>query len=188
MAEFYDIPIEYKEGTYNVSELEADTKDIMELQYSEYGDIVTYTIPEREYNGTITLYSIPENVLDTTLKATYNNNGQLKIITIQKENKEMLLYIHYENTEDAKKEIESFARENAQCIVEKISMCKDLVSRLFIEYFDDGECMDFHAKIGTKAQKTALEEKYPDDSDIAEKAPELLNKADDFKFLCLEYD
>lgn len=112
-------------------------------------------------------------------------------------------------------------------------MCKDAISRLFVEYFNDGEAMDFHAKIGTEEEKTALEKKYPEYADIGdscgdyssellsgdnhklkvmvscadnkdfdffqyavdimaqfieEKAPELLNKAYDFKFLCMEYD
>lgn len=233
MEEIYSIPLEYKEGIYSISELSTDTENVLELNYSDYGDIVTYSLPDSEYSDEIRLYDIPKNILDTSLKAVYDVDGCLKMLTINKGEKDELLYIHYKDVEETKKEIEKFAFENAKNILEKISMCKDVVSRLFVEYFNDGECMDFHAKIGTEAEKIALEKKYPKYADIGdycgdycseilfgdndklkvmvscadnedfdffryavdimaqfieEKAPELLNKAYDFKFLCMEYD
>lgn len=233
MSKTYNIPMEHKEGVYRLKELEKDTKNVMELEYSEYGEIVTYVLPESEGEKQITLYSIPSSILESTLKATYDDMGQLKMITVNKENKDVLMYIHYNNIEETKKEIESFALKNAENIIEKIGMCQDVVSRLFVEYFNDGEYMDFHAKIGTEAQKIALEKKYPQYQDISdscgdydsemldgdndrlkimiscadnekfnyfkfavdimtqlieEKACGKLNKADDFKFLCMEYD
>lgn len=232
METIYNIPIRYKEGIYSFNELNEDEEDVIQLNYSDYGDIVTYEVPNIEY-GEVRLYGIEKDVLDLTLKADYDENGHLKKITINREGNEELIYIYYENMEDAKKEIERFAYENVNSILDKISMCKEAVSRLFVEYFNDGECMDFHAKIGTEAQKMALEREYPEDDYISdscgdysseilygdndrlqvmvlcadndefdyfqyavdimtklmeEKAPQLLNKADDFKFLCMEYD
>lgn len=233
MSKTYNIPLKHEAGVYGLQDLKKSTEDAIELQYSEYGEIVTYKLPNCESRNEIRMYSIPKKLLETTLKATYNHTGHLKRITVHVKDKDMLLYIHYENMEEAKKEIEKFALENANDIIAKISMCKDVVSRLFLEYFNDGEYIDFHAKIGTEAQKIALEKKYTEYEDIAdscgdydsemiegdndrlkimiscankeefnyfrfavdimtqiiqEKAVEKLNKADDFKFLCMEYD
>lgn len=233
MEEIYSIPVKFKEGTYSVSELNVDDDNAIDLKYSDYGDIVTYRVPDIEYGGEIRLYGIAKDVLDTTLKATYDINGHLKMLTINRNSMEELLYIYYENEEEAQKEIEIFAHENANSILEKIGMCKDVVSRLFIEYFNDGEYMDFHVKLGTEAEKDALEKEYPKEKEIGdscgdypseildgdndrlkvmvscadndefdyfqyavdimvqlieEKAPHILNKADDFRFLCAEYD
>lgn len=233
MENIYSIPVNYKEGTYGINELNADDESTIDLKYSDYGDIVTYRVPDIEYGGEIRLYGIAKDVLDTTLNATYDVNGHLKMLTISRNSKEELLYIYYENAGDAQKEIGKFAHENANIILDKVGMCKDGVSRLFIEYFNDGEYRDFHVKLGTEAEKLALEKRYPDDEDICdscgdypseilggdndrlkvmvscadndefdyfqyavdimvqlieEKAPDMLNKADDFKLLCAEYD
>ena len=233
MEEIYSIPVNYKEGIYGINELNVDDEDVIDLNYSDYGDIVTYSVPNSEYDNEITLYDIPKDILDLTLKAVYDINGHLKTITINREGKEELLYIYYENNEETQKEIEKFAYKNVNSILDKISMCKDVVSRLFIEYFNDGECMDFHVKLGTEADKIALEKKYPEYKDIGdscgdysseifygdndrlkvmvacadnddfdyfqyvvdimvelikEKAPQIINKTDEFKVLCVEYD
>ena len=168
MQEIYNIPIMYKEGVYSINELNTEGEEVIELNYSDYGDIVTYELPECEYGGEIRLYGIPKNVLEATLQATYDANGHLKTLTVKKNDKDMLLYIYYEDADEAKQVVEDFARENAKVILEKIVLCKEPVSRLFVEYFNDGECMDFHAKIGTEAEKRALEKKYPQYDDIAD--------------------
>lgn len=46
-----------------------------------------------------------------------------------------------------------FAIENTKDITSKIIKCKDIISRLFIEYFSDGGYIDFHVKIATKHKK-----------------------------------
>lgn len=234
MSQIYNIPIKYKEGIYGIKDFEKNIENVIELNYEEFGEIVTYEVPDYEEHRQVTLYAISQDKLEKTLRATYSDNGHLKKITANIKNKDILLYIHYENMEVARQEIQSFAIENADSIIEKICMCKEEVSRLFIEYFNDGEYMDFHAKIGTETQKKELEKKYPEYKDIAdscgdypveniiygdndvfkimiscanndkmnffqfavdtmteriaEKALEKLNKADDFKFLCMEYD
>lgn len=234
MAERYRIPMKYKEGIYGIKDFEKSNEDAIELEYEEIGEIVTYQIPDYEYDTEIVLYSIPKDKLEKTLRAFYSENGHLRKITICVEDKEILVYIHYENIEDAKEKIQSFAIKNADSIIEKICMCNEVVSRLFVEYFNDGQYLDFHAKIGTEAQKKILEKKYPDYEDIgdscgdypveyikegnndelkvmvlcadndkmdffqfavdimvgqiAEKAVKKLNKADDFMFICDEYD
>ncbi len=168
MQEIYRIPLENNEGVYRISELSADDKEALELTYDDYGDIVTYETPYTQYGRTIRLYGIPKNVLDNTLQVEYGFNGQVKTLAVRKDDKDTLLYIHFEDNEDAKKVIEEFAVANAKVILDKIAMCKEPVSRLFVEYFNDGESMDFHAKIGTEAEKLALEKAYRKYKDIAD--------------------
>ena len=98
----------------------------------------------------------------------YDENGHLKTLNVKKNDKDMLLYIYYEDADEAKQVVEAFALENAKVILKKIVLCKEPVSRLFVEYFNDGECMDFHAKIGTETEKLLLEKKYPQYEDIGD--------------------
>lgn len=229
----YNIPLKYKEGTYEIKELEIIGEKVLTLNYSDYGDIVTYRLPDRKYGGEIRLYQIRKERLDNTLQGVYDANENLKMLTINKDGKEAILYIHYEDASDTKQIVEAFAKENAKAILGKLALCKEKVSRLFVEYFNDGEYMDFHAKIGTESEKNALQEKYPQYKDIGdscgdyrsenlagdngklailiscadndeddyfqlavdimtqmieEEGAALLDKAEDFKFLCQEYD
>lgn len=56
----YRIPLEYKERIYNINELSTDPQNILELNYSDYGDIITYDLPDSEYTDEIRLYNIPK--------------------------------------------------------------------------------------------------------------------------------
>lgn len=161
MTQTYDIPIRFKEGAYGIGDFEKGTDGAIRLNYEKFGDIVSYNVSDSRYGGVITMYGITQKEIEETLKAVYSDNGDLEHITVNVRNKDLLLYIRFENAQDAKKKIESFAIENADNITEKLCMCKETISRLFIEYFNDGECIDFHAKIGTADQKAALEKKYP---------------------------
>lgn len=236
-----NIPIQYKEGVFGFGEFEEDANNmedsqIIALDYTDYGEIVEYTIPiVSEYNDAtneLILYGIPKDELVQTLQAAYNQNGRLEKITAYIKNKEMLFYIYYENSEAAKQEIQKFALETADTMIAEIAKCKEEVARLFVEYFEDGEAMDFHAGIGTKAEKTAIEQKYKDkdsgdnfgnyssdyihgnneglytrvkcasnegmdffyfaveimEKHIMKKAPELLNRTEDFRFISYQYD
>lgn len=60
MEKIYRIPLEYKEGIYNINELSTDTQNILELNYSDCGDIITYDLPDSEYTDEIRLYNIPK--------------------------------------------------------------------------------------------------------------------------------
>lgn len=161
---YYNIPLNFKEGVYGISSLSRCSGDMLELELDEDYNILTYYIPGNiipgyEWRSQINIYSIPGEELDGTLEASYNSNGHLKKATTRNNNKERLLYIYYENIEEAKNEIRKFAETNADIIIEKICACQDKVSRLFTEKFNDGGCLDFHAKIGTEEQKNAVEAK-----------------------------
>lgn len=42
--------------------------------------------------------------------------------------------MHYNDAEDTRQIIEDFAKENAKAILEKIALCKEKVSRLFMVF------------------------------------------------------
>ena len=117
-----NIPIQYKEGVFGFYEFEDYANDmedsqIIALDYTDYGEIVEYTVPivseDDDASNDLTLYGIPEDELVQTLQAAYNKNGRLEKITAHIKDKEMLLYIYYENREAAKQEIQKFALETA---------------------------------------------------------------------------
>lgn len=168
MSELCNIPVNYKEGVYHISDFNGTDEDAILFDHDEYGNILTYSVPVEDDYREIVLYGMPKDDLRATLSAFYDGNGLLQKITAVINDADTLLYIHYADLEAAKQEIKNFAIKNADSIIEKISTCTDVVARLFVEYFNDGESMDFHAKLGTAVQKDALEKKYLDSDTIAD--------------------
>lgn len=178
MPELPNIPLHYKEGVYGISEFDentdTDTDDAISFDYDSQYQMLTYTIPIGEDGREMTLYSVPKEDLFQTLRAVYDKDGTLQNVTATLNDHETLLYIHYENEEHTRTELEKFAIQNADAIIaqiaEQISQCTEAVARLFIEYYSDGDYMDYHAVIGTAAQMEALRQKYPGDSDVLDNA------------------
>ena len=228
------IPTRYKEGTYTHESFHTQIDDGICLDYDDQYQILTYTVPNLEDCREITLYQISDKELTETLKVTYAQDGILQKITTRLNNRELFLYIHFTDSEHAKQELKNFAIQNADAIIAQIRTFTDVAARLFLEYFCDGDYYDFHAKIGTAAQKAEIEKEYPDNDDIVdnpgdypmdylyygdndafhifvacaddgmfcffqyavdlmaerirEQAVPLLQKTEDFKFICEEYD
>lgn len=178
MPELPNIPLNYKEGVYGVSDFaqitDADDDNAISLDYDTSYQMLTYGIPVGEDGREMTLFSVPEDDLFQTLRAVYAKDGTLQNVTATLDGCETLLYIHYENEEHARQELEKFAIQNADAIIaqiaEQTSQCTEAVARLFIEYYSDGDYMDYHAVIGTAAQMEALRQKYPGDSDVLDNA------------------
>ncbi|MDE7204533.1 MAG: hypothetical protein K2O91_22140 [Lachnospiraceae bacterium] len=170
MVTSFMIPLLYKEGTYRLKDFHEDFGDSIDFDYDAQYQIFTYMVPVGEdCRHRIRLYQIPEETMTETLKAYYDENGQLQKITAWLYEKESLLYIHYADLEDARQKIKCFAVSNADAIAELVcANCTDVVARLFIEYFWDGEAIDFHALSGTPEQKEALEREYPEYDDIGD--------------------
>ena len=82
--------------------------------------MLEYDIPVGKEQRKMTLYSVPEGELVRTLRAFYGKDGTLLKITAVLNGRETLLYIRYENEEDAKKKIRIFAIRNANAIIEQI--------------------------------------------------------------------
>lgn len=162
MLKLYNIPLTYKEGVYGIVDFNGhiDSDNTISLDYDAQYQILDYEVPVGTEKRGMTLYSVPEEELVGTLRAVYNKDGTLQNISAALKGRELLLYIRYENEECAMREMGRFAIQNANAIMEQIQQCTDVVARLFIEYYVDGETIDYHAVIGTAAQMEAVRQKY----------------------------
>ena len=165
MPELHNIPLTYKEGVHSVVDFSKDINgdDAISFDYDAQYQILTYNIPVGKDRREMTLYSVPEGELVRTLRAFYGKGGMLQKITAMLRGRETLLYIRYENEEDAKEKIRRFAIRNANAMIEQIQQCTDVMARLFIDYYCDGDNMDYHAVIGTADQVEAVRQKYHDE-------------------------
>ena len=171
MLELRDFPLTYKEGVYSVADFSQDIEgdDAVSFDYDAQYQMLDYNIPVGQEWRKMTLYSVPEGELLRTLRAVYGKDGTLQRITAVLKGRETLLYIRYESEEDAKEKIRRFAIRNADTIIEQIQQCIDVVARLFIDYYCDGDNMDYHAVIGTAAQMETVKQNghYKDSCDYS---------------------
>lgn len=140
-----------------------DRENAIIFDYDERYQIIDYVIPVGEDRRGMTLYSVPEDDFIRTMRAVYGKDEILQNVTATLNGHETLLYIHYENEEHVKQELRKFAIRNADAMIEQIQQFTDVAARLFIDYFCDGEYMDYHAMIGTAEQMEAIRQKYPDE-------------------------
>ena len=171
MLELRDFPLTYKEGVYSVADFSQDIEgdNAVSFDYDAQYQMLDYDIPVGQEWRKMTLYSVPEGELVRTLRAVYGKDGILQKITAVLKGRETLLYIRYENEEDAKEKIRRFAIRNADAIIEQIQQCTDVAARLFIDYYCDGDNMDYHAVIGTAAQMETVKQNghYKDSCDYS---------------------
>ena len=171
MLELRNIPLTYKKGVYSIADFGQDIEgdNSVSFDYDAQYQILDYDIPVGKEQRKMTLYSVPEEELVRTLRAVYGKDGILQKITAVLKGRETLLYIRYENEEDAKEKIRRFAIRNADTIIEQIQQCIDVVARLFIDYYCDGDNMDYHAVIGTAAQMETVKQNghYKDSCDYS---------------------
>lgn len=165
MLELRDFPLTYKEGVYSVADFSQDIEgdNAVFFDYDAQYQMLDYNIPVGQEWRKMTLYSVPEGELVRTLRAVYGKDGTLQKITAVIKGRETLLYIRYESEEDAKEKIRRFAIRNANAMIEQIQQCTDVMARLFIDYYCDGDNMDYHAVIGTAEQMETLRRKYRDE-------------------------
>ena len=171
MLELRNIPLTYKKGVYSIADFGQDIEgdNSVSFDYDAQYQMLDYDIPVGKEQRKMTLYSVPEGELVRTLRAVYGKDGILQKITAVLKGRETLLYIRYENEEDAKEKIRRFAIRNADTIIEQIQQCIDVVARLFIDYYCDGDNMDYHAVIGTAAQMETVKQNghYKDSCDYS---------------------
>ena len=153
MISEYAIPLFFKEGKFGFNELAASDKNALSL-YVDECSVLSYNVPK--YGTQARLYDIDAQQILNNLYATYNDNGELQYAELIDNNDVILLYINLNDNDTAKQEISDFAIQSADIISDELRKCKNEAARLFIEYFYDGEAVDFAAKIGTTADKQAL--------------------------------
>ena len=165
MLELRDFPLTYKEGVYSVADFSQDIEgdNAVFFDYDAQYQMLSYNISVGKDRREMTLYSVPEGELVRTMRAFYDKGGMLQKITAMLKGRETLLYIRYENEEDAKEKIRRFAIRNANAMIEQIQQCTDVMARLFIDYYCDGDNMDYHAVIGTAEQMDAVRREYRDE-------------------------
>ncbi len=165
MLELHDLPLVYKEGVYSVVDLSQDTggDSAVSFDYDAQYQILDYDIPVGQERRQMRSYGVLEGELVRTLRAVYGKDGILQKISAVLKGRETLLYIRYESREAAKEKIRRFAIRNADAMIGQIQQCTDVVARLFIDWYCDGDNMDYHAVIGTAAQTEAVRQKYRDE-------------------------
>lgn len=156
MSNTYKIPMNYQTGRYHCSKLPAESTDCLELSY--YCDMISYEVPE--YSKEARMYSVKADEIEASLTAEYNENGLLKKAEYICGEKTRLVYIRYADEAEARLRITEFAEKNADAISEKIISLNEKLARVFIEYFFDGEAVDFAARIGTPSDMQEVIDSY----------------------------
>lgn len=192
MDYYYNISLNFEPGKFGIKELRPTNEECIELCHDEY-DILSYDEPR--YGSEVRLYSIPRESLTNALTALYDGNGELERIEITCGNETRLVYIRYIDTEYSKSSVMEFIKAQADKISDEILKRKN-ISRLFIEYFYDGEAVDLTAKTGTAAEMQAVIDKYSGDIETADNSGnypfdnriECDNEAFRVMLLCTEAD
>ncbi|MDE5569786.1 MAG: hypothetical protein K2I82_03935 [Ruminococcus sp.] len=141
MENIYRIPLKFSTGKYSLPELVSADRDFLEMNLDKYG-ILTYRVPK--YGTEVRIYSVEPKILKNTMKAQYDDSGNLEYADFKRNNRRELIYIRLDE-ESAKMTIYQFARFQADMISEKIIHRREKMSRIFVEYFYDGS-VDFAIK------------------------------------------
>ncbi|MBR1554299.1 MAG: hypothetical protein IJ644_02770 [Oscillospiraceae bacterium] len=157
MAEIYQIPLQYQKGKYPYCELPETDADCLVL-YPDGGQTFRYTDPV--YQNEIRVYSIPEENPEQKLTAGYSDSGILEYVEVADGNSTRLVYIRFPDDESAKEIIYQFSKYEAQEIADKIMSLHQEFSRIFIEYFFDGQSADIAVRTGTPEEMQEIKEYY----------------------------
>lgn len=104
------------------------------------------------------------------MKAVYSEDGHIEKITVKNDdnNAEIPVYIFFPNTEAVKEVIKEPALKISESFSKQILLVKEPISRIFFDYFYDGDCLDFNSIAITDEQRRAKEAEYPQFPDIAD--------------------
>lgn len=125
------IPLKYKEGIFRAEEITDFSSETIDIEYIGC-EVFRYIVPEHDEE--VRIYQMPENPVFT---ATYDSNGIIKHIELQRENKTELVYINFKDNEHAKENIWQYSCYWGDRISEKILERKGKIARLFIDYSAD---------------------------------------------------
>ncbi|MDE6677462.1 MAG: hypothetical protein K2K02_00320 [Ruminococcus sp.] len=139
MQDNFSIPLNYKEGTFKVEEIKDFNCKTLDMKCVCDNGIFEYTVPVRDreirtYNEMARIYDVPANPVFT---ATYDSNGVIKYIELQRENKKDLAYINFHGYEHSKETIYKYSCYLGEWISEKILEHTEKIARLFIDYSGD---------------------------------------------------
>ncbi|MBR0484984.1 MAG: hypothetical protein IJJ69_09440 [Oscillospiraceae bacterium] len=171
MKENYRIPLHYHKGKYLYCELPETDADCLVL-YPDGGKTFRYTDPV--YQNEIRVCSIPEEDAEQKLTAGYSDSGILEYVEVADGNRTRPIYIRFPDDESAREIIYQFSKYEAQEIADKIMSLHQKFSRIFIEYFFDGQAVDIAVRTGSPEDMQKIiayyQEKYPGDTGAEDNA------------------
>ncbi len=154
MTENYNIPLNYKEGTYRPEEITDFSGEVINIEYVGC-DVFRYILPESDEE--VSIYQVPENPVFT---ATYDSDGVIKHIELHRDDVTELVYINFKDNEHAKESIYQFSCFWGDRLSEKILEHKEKIARLFTVRFFDGQAVDFSVAIATPEEMQKVIENY----------------------------
>ncbi|MDE5834301.1 MAG: hypothetical protein K2H26_02135 [Ruminococcus sp.] len=140
MQENFSIPYNYKEGTFRAEEITDFSGETIDVEYGNCGLMYRYNVPK--YNREVLIYSNTLND-NPVVTVTYDGDGIIKYMELQRNNSTELMYINFHDNEHAKETVYKYSGYLGDWISEKILERKEKIARLFIIHFYDGDAVDF---------------------------------------------
>lgn len=163
----YKIPLRFTAGSFKFSELgRVENCECLELDYDDEYQMVTYNAPM--YGSEVRIYTVPRELMPNALSAVYGNDGILGKVEFSEGERKRLFYIRYKNIAASERGVLKFIKEQADMISKEIIGKKQTLSRLFIEYFYDGEAVDIAAETATAEETQAVIDYYKGDITAAD--------------------
>lgn len=163
----YKIPLRYAEGSFKFSELgSVKNCECLELDYDDEYQMITYDAPM--YGSEVRVYTVPRGLMPNALSAVYGSDGVLGKVEFSEGERKRLFYIWYKNITASERGVLKFVKEQADMISKEIIGKKQILSRLFVEYFYDGEAVDIAAETATAEETQAVIDYYKGDITAAD--------------------
>jgi len=153
----YYVPLELEQGRFVIAPQEpgeaAPEGEFLRLERNE-SSILEYRHPK--YGNEIRLYSVPD---DVKIVAAYGESGKLIQVSypVGDDDLQKLIYVTHPD-------FSSFEIVTGIKLPRRILQEKGEVSRLFFEYFYDGESADFAVLLGTPAEMAEIRAHYGEDT------------------------
>lgn len=163
----YKIPLKFKAGEFKFGEFD-DIKrgECLELDYDNEYQMITYDAPM--YGSEVRVYTVPRALMPNALTAVYDKNGELDKVEFSEGERKRLFYVWYKNISASERGVLKFVKEQADKISKEIIGKKQILARLFVEKFYDGEAVDIAAKTATAEEMQAVIEYYNGDATAAD--------------------
>ena len=163
----YKIPLSYPDGSFKFSELgSVKNCECLELDYDDEYQMITYDAPM--YGSEVRIYTVPRELMPNALSAVYGSDGVLGKVEFSEGERKRLFYIWYKNIVASERGVLKFVKEQADMISKEIIGKKQILSRLFVEYFYDGEAVDIAAETATAEETQAVIDYYKGDITAAD--------------------
>ena len=182
MPELYNIPLTYREGTYRVIDFskDIDRDGVISFDYDTQYQMLEYDIPVGKERREMTLYSVPEDEFIRTLRAIYDKGWN----TSEDHSCQRAAKHFYTSAMKARRMLRrkfEICYPKCRCHNRADSTMHGCYSKAFIDYYCDGDNMDYHAVVGTAAQMEEVRQKglYEDSCDYSGNYPSEYMEGDD---------